>query len=340
MKIILVGRVAAGARALLESHLRTPCQLVEVPGGPKAPELPEQLADADVIVGDVLTESMGRSARRLKLFQSLSAGVDHHDLSALPGQAAVANVYGHGPAIGEYVILAILALSRGLNRTQARFRQGYWEGAWIFVDIPRIEELEGKILGILGFGHIGRHVAVRARAFGMRVWALRSAAGGWSEEGLEFCGGPGDLQKLVSAADFLTIACPLNATTRNWIGARELGWLKPTAFLINVARGPIVEEEALYQALEAHRFAGAALDVWYRYPSRPTPFPPSRFPFEKLDNVLMTPHISGWTQGTRRRRFQAIAANIDRLAEGLPLENVIRPPSVGGASLGKGGSMR
>ena len=339
IKIVLVGRVAAHARELLESHLENPCRFVSVPDGPKAPELAEALADADVIVGDIFTADMGRAAAKLKLFHAVSAGTDHHDFSTLPPLASVANVYGHGPAIGEFVMLVILALSRRLLPTEARFRQGHWDGCWIWGDDPTTSEVEGRVLGLVGYGNIGREVARRATAFGMRIQVIRSGAGkSEGEEGLEFCGGPDDFEEVASAADFLVLACPLNDKTRGWMGARELGWLKPTAYLVNVARGPIVDEEALFEVLREKRIAGAALDVWYRYPTRPSPWPPSKFPFEKLENVLMTPHISGWTSGTRRRRFRDVAANLDRLMEGKPLQNVVVSPrepsltSVGEAS--------
>ena len=166
IKIVLVGRVAAHARELLESHLENPCRFVSVPDGPKAPELAEALADADVIVGDIFTADMGRAAANLKLFHAVSAGTDHHDFSTLPPLASVANVYGHGPAIGEFVMLVILALSRRLLPTEARFRQGHWDGCWIWGDDPTTSEVEGRVLGLVGYGNIGREVARRARLSG------------------------------------------------------------------------------------------------------------------------------------------------------------------------------
>lgn len=102
--------------------------------------------------------------------------------------------------------------------------------------------------------------------------------------------------------------------------------MKRSAFLINVARGAVVQEEALFRALKERRIAGAAIDVWYRYPKNDRPFRPSRFPFHKLPNVVMTPHVSGWMLGTRQKRLQLVAENIDRLAEGRPLLNVVQGP--------------
>ena len=117
---------------------------------------------------------------------------------------------------------------------------------------------------------------------------------------------------------------PISITTRGLIGERELALMKPTARLINVARAEILDEDALYRALAERRIAGAALDVWYRYPKEPGPTLPARQPFHELDNVLMTPHVSGWTEGMLEARAALIAENIQRTARGEPPLNLIR----------------
>ena len=116
----------------------------------------------------------------------------------------------------------------------------------------------------------------------------------------------------------------LNDQTRGLLGERELALLKPNAVLVNVARGEIVDEDALYRVLLERRIAGAALDVWYRYPKEPGPNFPSRRPFHELPNVLMTPHVSGWTEGMLEARAKLIAENIERTARGEPPLNLIR----------------
>ena len=125
-------------------------------------------------------------------------------------------------------------------------------------------------------------------------------------------------------ADYLAVTLSLNDQTRGLLGARELALMKPTARLVNVARAEIVDEDALYHALAAGRLAGAALDVWYRYPKEPGPTWPGRRPFHELDNVLMTPHVSGWTEGMLEARARLIAENIERTARGQPPLNLIR----------------
>jgi phosphoglycerate dehydrogenase-like enzyme len=132
------------------------------------------------------------------------------------------------------------------------------------------------------------------------------------------------LEKVLREADFVLVSTPLVDATRGLIGQHELGLMRSDAYLINPARGHIVDEKALYEALASGSIAGAAIDTWYEYPVGRDDSPrPSKYPFWELDNVIMTPHHSGATEGTRTRRAATVAANIDRLAAGLPLENVI-----------------
>jgi phosphoglycerate dehydrogenase-like enzyme len=137
-----------------------------------------------------------------------------------------------------------------------------------------------------------------------------------------------NIAKLAATADFVVTACALTPDTRNIVDGEVLAAMKSSAFIINVGRGPLIDENALYQALLTHQIAGAVLDTWYRYPSLEVAHPPpSQYPFSSLDNVIMTPHISGWTDGMIDRRWSEIAANLDRFAMNRPLSNVIRAPA-------------
>ena len=185
-------------------------------------------------------------------------------------------------------------------------------------------ELAGKTLGILGYGRIGQALARRARAFDMEVWAIRREVARSDSEGLAFLGGPDALGEVVRRADYLAVTLSLTEATRGILGERELRMMKPTAVLINVARAEIVDEEALYRALAEKRIAGGVLDVWYRYPTDAGPTLPARRPFHELANVLMTPHVSGWTEGMLEARAKLIAENIQRTARGEPPLNLIR----------------
>ena len=145
-------------------------------------------------------------------------------------------------------------------------------------------------------------------------------------QGLAFLGGPDALDEVLRRADYLAITLSLTEATRGSLGERELRLMKPTAVLINVARAEIVDEEALYRALAERRIAGAALDVWYRYPTSAGPTLPGHQAFHELPNVLMTPHVSGWTEGMLEARATVIAENIHRTARGEPPLNLIPSP--------------
>jgi phosphoglycerate dehydrogenase-like enzyme len=287
------------------------------------------LPAVDVLVTMAFTPAMGAAAQRLKLVQVPGAGLDRIDRSALPAGARLANAYGHETGIAEYVIGAMLALTRGFPRLDAALRRGAWESQWAVGPPPPAPwpELAGKTLGIVGYGRIGQGVARRARAFDMQVLAIRRDVARSAADALDLLGGMEIFDEVLRRADYLVLTLPLTPATRGLIGEAQLGLMKPTAMLVNVSRGEIVDELALYQALAGRRLAGAALDVWYRYPTDAAPTLPARQPFHELPNVLMTPHVSGWTEGMLEARARLIAENIARTARGEPPLNLI-PPAV------------
>ena len=138
-----------------------------------------------------------------------------------------------------------------------------------------------------------------------------------------FLGGPERLDELLALSDYLAITLSLSTETRGLTDARRLSLMKPSAYLINVARAEIVGEQALYEALASGRLAGAALDVWYRYPTTAGSTAPATAPFQTLGNVIMTPHVSGWTEGMIEARASVIAQNIERTARGEAPLNAI-----------------
>jgi len=160
------------------------------------------------------------------------AGLDRIDRAALPASTWLANVYGHEIGIAEYVIGAMLALTRGFARLDARLRQGHWESQWAVATPPPAlwPELAGKTLGILGYGRIGQCVARRAQAFDMAVWAIRRDLTRSPTHGLAFLGGPDALDTILQSADYLVITLSLSAATRSLLGTRELALMKPTLY--------------------------------------------------------------------------------------------------------------
>jgi len=219
--------------------------------------------------------------------------------------------------------------------TDAALRRGDWQSHWAVSTAPPPlwPELAGRTIGILGFGRIGQNIARRARAFEKQVCAIRRDVGQSMEDDLALLGGPKILDRVLERSDYVVVSMPASPQTVGWIGEPQLRRMKPSAYLINVARGEIVDEDALYHALARRTIAGAALDVWYRYPREPGATAPATRPFQELPNVLMTPHVSGYTDGTLDARAKLIAENIARIAReepplGVGLGSVILLPWV------------
>lgn len=322
MKIAFAGSFAVRLAELVRSRLSIPCDVVV--DDDEAQILP-RLGDADVLVSMGFTPEMAAASPRLRLVQVPGAGLDRIDRGALTPVVQLANVYGHETGIAEYIIGAMISLTRSYGRIDANLRQGRWDSQWaVGTSAPPLwPELAGKTLGILGFGHIGEALARRAIAFDMQVCAIRRKAQSEAPLGVAFIGGPERLDDVLRQADFLAITLSLSPETRGLINARRLGIMKNNACLINVARAEIVDEAALYHALASGGIAGAALDVWYRYPTGIGTTLPSTLPFHELPNTLMTPHVSGWTEGMIEARATLIADNIERVARGEPPLNDI-----------------
>jgi phosphoglycerate dehydrogenase-like enzyme len=321
MKAAFAGSFAVRLVEPVLKRLTIPCEIVS---GDEAAIL-HQLGDADVLVSMTFTKEMATAAPSLRLVQVPGAGLDRIDRAQLRPGLALANAYGHEAGIAEYVFGTMIALSRALQRLDQKLRAGQWESQWsVGAPAPPLwPELAGKTLGILGFGHIGEALARRAHAFDMKVCAVRRQAQSDVPQGLMFVGGPERLDELLGVSDYLAITLSLSPETRGLIDARRLNLMKPSVYLINVARAEIIDEWALYDALAGGRLAGAALDVWYRYPTSAGSTAPATAPFHSLNNVIMTPHVSGWTEGMLEARASLIATNIERTARGEAPLNAI-----------------
>lgn len=324
MKILFHGQNAANFRQGFEQMLEPGHTIVDVGDALSAPGEAEHFASADVIVGIKLDASMPQP-RQLRLYQAPAAGTDAIDLSLLPARSALCNCHGHEDAIAEYVFAALLSRHVPLVQADADLRRGQWT-YWAGRPGALRNELGSQTLGLLGFGHIAKAIALRAKAFGMRVHAANRSA--VTSEQVDRAYLLSDLHAFLAGVDVAVVSLPLTPQTLGLMDDAALRAMRPSAWLVNVGRGPVIDEQALYDALQSRRIGGAVIDTWYQYPTPAQPeCAPSKLDFTALPNVVMTPHMSGWTSGTVLRRQQTMADNIARLATGRPLINVLKPAS-------------
>ncbi len=276
---------------------------------------------ADVVIGVALDRTHPKP-EALRLYHAPAAGVDAIDRSCLPVGTPLCCCFGHEQAIAEYVMAALLMRHVPIGTADADLRAGSWS-YWPGAGATARTELGSGTLGVLGYGHIGREIARLAKAFGMRVTAAnrtRVPVGGAVDESF----GLDRLMEFMGSADFIVSSLPMLPATKGLIGVEALAAMRPHGVLVNVGRGPVIDEDALYAALVARRIGGAIIDTWWTYPSATDPAPrPSRHPFHELDTCTVTAHMSGWSTGTIRRRQKTMADNVRRLAAGEPLVNVV-----------------
>jgi D-2-hydroxyacid dehydrogenase (NADP+) len=279
-----------------------------------AKELNAFLSRGEILYGwaRLLPERVLARAPGLKWIQLMSAGVDELPDEIMRSPVAVTSASGlHGVPIGEFVLEIMLMFVKKaplcFRMKQEKQFQGFRPGL-----------LRGQTMGVVGLGHIGREVARLAKAFGMRVIATRrSGAQGARARHVDILVPPERLQVLLKESDFVVLALPLTAQTRGLIGEQELRAMKPEAYLINVARGAVVDEDALIRALEQNRIAGAGLDVFST-----EPLPPDSRLWE-LPNVIFSPHVSGIMPGYLVRATELFCDNLKRYLSGRRLRHLV-----------------
>jgi phosphoglycerate dehydrogenase-like enzyme len=284
----------------------------------KVPEAFERTAaDADVILNwsaplDCF-EQVWQIAPRVRWVHSRSAGLDNVLFPALI-KSPVPLTNGRGvfsASLGEFAIAAALFFAKGLRRMVSSQAAGLW-------DPFDIVDLRTQTMSIIGYGDIGRAVAERAHAMGMKVLALRRRPELSREDPfVDELFRPDEKMELLSRSDYVVLAAPLTADSRGMIAQPELEAMKPTAVLINIGRGPVVDEAALVDALKIGRIRGAALDVFDTEPL------PSGHPFYRLENVLLSPHCADHTPDWKEQAMQFFLENFERFRKGEPLKNVV-----------------
>jgi phosphoglycerate dehydrogenase-like enzyme len=322
MKALFLGNVAADTAAGIKDELPAGLEATILADPREVMTRPEAAAEADILVSNHWRADYP-TAPRLSLVQSVATGIELFDLAALPKGAAVCNSFGHETAIAEYVVMTMLALHHRLFAISGEFRaRGSWRSSWVESGEPH-GEVRGSTLGIVGYGRVGREVARRAAPFGCRILAANRSPRE-ADPGTERVLPMEELDRLLPECDTIALCTALGPETQGLIDARRLALMKHSAFLINISRGAVVDEDALYAALAGGQLGGAAIDVWWQYPDAAEPERRgSRHPFHELPNVIVTPHNSGWTQGMVRRRWDEIADNIARHVRGAALTNIV-----------------
>jgi phosphoglycerate dehydrogenase-like enzyme len=287
----------------------------------------DALAGADVVVCSSLGPAEAEAAARARLVHVTGAGYDKISFPHLRPTVLVANTFHHARPIAEHVLMVTLMLSRNVLAADREVRQGQWRTIATADDVPFHPVLADLTLGLVGLGSIGAEVARVGGALGMKVRAVRRNPSAAPPPGvrLDWVGGNHELHGLLAASDVVVVTVPLNSGTTGMIGAAELSAMKPSAFLMNVARGPVVDQAALYAALKERRIAGAGLDVWWGLPADGM-VPPAELPFASLPNTVLTPHHSGHARTTFENRAADIAANIGLLARGGKIMNLVPRP--------------
>jgi len=266
--------------------------------------LDEVLTGADVVVSNkvLLTDERLSKAKHLKLVCIAATGTNNIDLEAAArNNIAVCNVDGYAtPSVVQHVFTLLLTLTTRFNEYTSAVKQGDWSRSKFFclLDYP-IRELDGKTIGIVGYGHLGKAVAKVAEAFGMKVLLAKRNIEDTRPDRVA-------LHDLLPQVDVLSLHCPLTEETRGMIGADEMSLMKKDAVLINTARGGLVDEDALLDALKTQKIGGAGLDVLEKEP------PPVGYPLlkDELPNLIVTPHTAWASRESRQRLIDEIALNI------------------------------
>ena len=306
MKILVYHGRAETYRALLAERFPD----LEVAAGASDEVLDCHVEDAEVLLAWRFPVNALKRARRLRWIQLTSAGVDH----VLDGVAelravVVTNTRGiHAELMADYAMGAMVMLQWSFPRLLRQQQARSWRHQYT-------ESLAGKTLGVVGVGAIGGEIARRGAAAGMTVLGMRRDPR--PVGGVERMFGPAELREMLPLCDFVVLVVPATPATRRMVGEGELRRMRRTAFLVNVARGSVVDEPALVRALEEGWIAGAALDVFETEPL------PATSPLWAMENVIVTPHIAGEPDDYPRRVMTVFEENIRRFREGRPLVNVV-----------------
>ena len=282
-------------------------------------------ADYHILITGFPTEAQMTASPNLRAVVVPFAGVPALTCKLLARfpQVSLHNLHYNVVPTAEMALTLLLAAAKFVVPIDRELRDGDWRSR--YTETP-VAVLHGKTALILGYGRIGQHLAPILQAMGMNVIGLRRDPPAPGEEGDVDVYPPGALHQLLRRADALVNILPLTPETRGMIGADELSLLPGHAIVVNIGRGPTIDEEALYDALTSGRLLAAGIDVWYNYPAEEADrasTQPSQFPFHELDNVVMSPHRAGYLSAAEEGRMKHLADLLNVAAAGKPLPNEV-----------------
>src|ERR1700733_14633449 len=318
-QIAMVKEAAGPGAELVDRTTRTREELIELAGD-----------GCDVLFGLRAPDELVRRSPQLKWVQLTSAGAEHilKGLIADRTEVAVTTASGiHATPIAEYTIGSMLAFAHCMHVTmRSQLRHEWSRGSFM----ETADSLRGKTLGVIGYGSIGRETARIGSALGMTVLALKRNPGdhvdtGWNPPGVGDADGqlparwfgPQEREALLSESDYITVTLPMTPHTRNFIGPREFNAMRSNAYIVNIGRGEVIDQNAMIEALKAKRIAGAGLDVFEREPLE------SESELWDLENVILTPHMSGAHKDYNTSACTLFADNLKRYRAGQPLYNLV-----------------
>ena len=281
--------------------------------------------DAEVLASVRAPGEYIRNAPNLRMIQTFGAGIDKVDLDAVRtrGDIILCNNHVNSAEVAESAIALLLSVAKNIIPSDRELRAGNWIHRW-GGPVPNLE-IRGKNALIIGLGHIGADIAKRLKSFEVTITAATRSGASRNTDNVDEVVRITEIQPHAQKADFVILSLPLTDESRNLVDEEFLSWMKPTSILVNISRGEIVVEAALYEALKEKHIHGAGIDVWWRYPTkwRGTVVPPADLPFHELDNIVISPHRAAYSENVRHELYQFAAENILRFVRGETPLNII-----------------
>ncbi|TFG11654.1 hypothetical protein EU537_11755 [Candidatus Thorarchaeota archaeon] len=293
-----------------------------------AQEMLEKGSDAVAVASGRVPSEYIRRAKNLRMIQAFGAGVDKidHDAVLERGDLIVCNNHVNADEVSEYAVMLLLAVAKHIIPSHEKLRKGDWSLGW-GSDRPNIEIRKKRLL-IIGLGNVGSAIAKRLQRFGVEITAVTRTGESDNEHLVDKLVSVERIEEVVLAADFVILSLPLTDESEGLVDEEFLSWMKPTSILVNVSRGPIIKESALYHALQDNRIAGAAIDVWWEYPKEwggTDKFPSEEYAFHEMENVVLSPHRAGYSEHIHEEQLRFVGENILRFIRGEEPENQVDP---------------